>query len=311
MNQEPSSIHIWRFIDGKPGHQNQSLGLIQALQKRVHCEVNEWEIPSTFFTRWSWRRKWRCEAEGLAVPDLILGAGHRTHSMVLRARQRFGGRSVVLMKPSFPIGWFDLCVVPEHDHVNPHSSIFQVKGVLNTMELSEQSDASKGLMLIGGPCRHVEWSDDDVIQQVASVVSASRKVRWELTTSRRTPDSFLVRLEAKCSSLNLTVTPVSQTQPGWVAEKLCISNQVWATSDSVSMLYESLTAGAATGVLDVPWTTTGKLREGLEHLVESKMVTPFSEWNPGDFLSSPPTPLAEADRVADWIMKHWFQRGSQ
>ena len=306
MNQEPSKLQIWRFTDGKPGHQNQSLGLIQALNKRVRCCVHEWEIPSAFFSRFQWRKKWFAGAQRLEPPDLIVGAGHRTHAMVLRASQRFGGRSAVLMKPSLPSSWFDLCVIPEHDHVKLRSNILQVKGVLNTIAASDRQDASKGLMLIGGPCRHVDWSDDLVVQQVAAILKASMEVHWQLTTSRRTPDSFLKHLNATSSFSNLTITPASKTGPGWVSGKLAVSKQVWATSDSVSMLYESLTSGASTGVLNLPWTSKGKLREGLEHLVESKMVTPFNAWIPGKLLASPPIPLDEARRVAEWMIGNWF-----
>jgi mitochondrial fission protein ELM1 len=306
MKQETSLLHIWRFTDGKSGHQNQSLGLVQALEKRVKCSVHEWQIPSTFWERWRWRRKWNMEVQNLTRPDLVIGAGHRTHLMVVRAQRKFGGKSVVLMKPSLPLRWFDLCVVPEHDQVKLLPNVFQVRGVLNTICKSERQEPNRGLILIGGPCRHVNWSDEEVIKQVFKIVVSLPHVQWSLTTSRRTPDSFLKRLADKGSAENLTVTPVSETKSGWVAEHLALSKQVWATSDSVSMLYESITSGASTGVINVPWTTTGKLRNGLENLIQSKMVTPYSAWTSGGFLPSPAVPLVEADRVADWIIKHWY-----
>jgi mitochondrial fission protein ELM1 len=306
MKQEPHLLHIWRFTDGKPGHQNQSLGLVQALQKRVECHLHEWEVPSTIMERWRWRKNWNLEVQKLAQPQLIIGAGHRTHAMVLRAQRQYGGRSVVLMKPSLPSSWFDLCVIPEHDQVKLRPNILRIRGVLNSISKSEQQETNRGLMLIGGPCRHVSWADEEVIEQVTTIVESSPQVQWSLTTSRRTPESFLKQLLNKISAENLRVTPVSETDPGWVAEKLALSKQVWATSDSVSMLYESITSGASTGVLFVPWTTTGKLRAGLEDLIRSKMVTLYSDWNAGEFLPSPTGPLAEADRVADWIIEQWY-----
>lgn len=307
MKKDTTLLHIWRFTDGKPGHQNQSLGLVQALQKQIKCDVREWKIPSTFFERWKWRRNWNGEVQGLAKPQLIIGAGHRTHTMVLRAQRQFGGKSVVLMKPSLPLSGFDLCVIPEHDRVKMRPNVLPVRGVLNTICKSGQQAINQGLILIGGPCRHVNWSDKEVIEQIAKILESSPHVHWDLTTSRRTPDSFLKLLVDKAFTQNLTVTPVSETKPGWVAKKLDFSRQVWATSDSVSMLYESITAGASTGVLHVPWTTDGKLRAGLDDLIQSKMVTPYSAWTSGGFLPSPAVPLAEADRVADWIIKHWFK----
>ena len=307
MKQE-TPLHIWRFTDGKPGHQNQSLGLVEAIKKRVSCLIHEWEIPPSLIQRWKWRKDWKAEVKKLPQPHLIIGAGHRTHSMVLRAQRQCGGKSVVLMRPSLPLSWFDLCVVPQHDQVKLRSNVMQVRGVLNAITASGQQKLSQGLVLIGGPCRHVDWSDELVVEQIDRILKSSPSMQWILTTSRRTPPSFLKHLADKCHAANLTVTPVSETQSGWVAEKLACSKQVWATSDSVSMLYESITSGASTGVLNVPWTTSGKLRNGLDELIQTKMVTTFSDWNSKQPLPPPSVPLAEAERVADWITAQWFAK---
>ncbi len=308
MKKDTTLLHIWRFTDGKPGHQNQSLGLVQALQKQIKCDIHKWEIPSTFLERWKWRRNWNVEVQGLAKPQLIIGAGHRTHLMVLRAQRQCGGKSVVLMRPSLPLSWFDLCVIPEHDRVKMRPNVVPVRGVLNTICKSGQQAINQGLILIGGPCRHVNWSDELVVEQIDRILKSSPSMQWILTTSRRTPVSFLKHLADKCHAANLTVTPVSETQSGWVAEKLACSKQVWATSDSVSMLYESITSGASTGVLNVPWTTTGKLRNGLDELIQTKMVTTFSDWNSKQPLPPPSVSLAEAERVAGWITAQWFTK---
>ena len=34
---------VWRFSDGKPGHDNQSLGLVDALQRRIPIDI--YDIP--------------------------------------------------------------------------------------------------------------------------------------------------------------------------------------------------------------------------------------------------------------------------
>ena len=298
-----TEIHIWRFMDGKPGHENQSLGLIRALEKRVACSVQEWRVPIGWLERLRWRRVWGREASAVRSPDLILGAGHLTHTMLVRARRKFGGRSVVMMKPSLPVNWFDLCVVPEHDGIQKREGVFTVRGVLNPIEKSEAQVQTQGLILVGGPCRHVCWDDPAMIKQIARILKATPDTQWTLTTSRRTPDSFQDLLK---SEDNLKVIPASETPPGWVAEQLSRCGQVWASGDSVSMLYESLTSGASTGVLDVDWAGEGKLRQGVESLIQTGMITSFSDWQPGEPLPPPSSPLSESQRVADWLLDHWF-----
>jgi len=298
-----TEIHVWRFMDGKPGHENQTLGLIRALEKRVACSVQDWRVPKGWLERLRWRRVWGREASLVSPPDLILGAGHLTHTMVARARRKYGGKSVVMMKPSLPVSWFDLCVVPEHDGLQDRDRVLTVRGVLNPVEKSETQVRSQGLILVGGPCRHVHWDDPTMVKQIARIHRSTPDTQWTLTTSRRTPDAFLELLKP---ADNLKVIPASETPPGWVAEQLSRCAQVWASGDSVSMLYESLTSGAATGVLEVDWAGEGKLRQGVQSLIQTGMITSFSDWPSGEPLPPPSCPLAESQRVADWLLNHWF-----
>ena len=302
----PPSLHIWRFMDGKPGHQNQTLGLIESLKDRIPCVVKEWQVPSTFLARLYWKRQWRKEIQGCSNPDILMGAGHATHRILRRACQQFGGRSVVLMKPSLPHRSFDLCVVPEHDQHPGGDGIMIIKGVLNAIPVSASSNPCKGLILIGGPCRHVHWNNHSILVQVQAVLQRTPEVHWTLTTSRRTPDTFLDQLQESMKFRNLTLVPASATYPGWVAEHLAEAGQAWATADSVSMLYESLSSGTATGVLEVRWAKEGKLKRGVQQLLNEAMVASFQQWQKSGRLFAPKEPLAEAVRVADWIMKHWF-----
>ena len=39
----------------------------------------------------------------LPTPDIVLGAGHRTHLSLLAARRVHRGKAVVLMRPSLPL----------------------------------------------------------------------------------------------------------------------------------------------------------------------------------------------------------------
>jgi hypothetical protein len=69
--------------------------------------------------------------------------------------------------------------------------------------------------------------------------------------------------------------------------------------DSVSMVYESLTSGAAVGLLDVPARGASKLSNNIEGLVEDRMVSPYSKWLSERKLSRPPVLLNEAKRCAE------------
>ena len=259
--------------------------------------------------RCSWRRLVATPVRGanaldLPKPQLILGAGHGTHRAVLAARWRTGAKAVVLMKPTLPIGLFDLCVVPEHDGVREKDNVFPVRGVLNRVKQSSDHDSKRGLILIGGPSKHATWDDCGVVKQVREIAAATPDVRWALTNSRRTPVTFLQEL-AKAQLGNVEATPCEDTDRAWVPDQMASAGQIWVTEDSVSMVYESLTSGAGVGLIKVGMNPKSRVTIGLRSLVDDGLVTRFS-----DVSFEQPTARSqtfnEAERCAREIVARWF-----
>ena len=248
-------IHIWRLIDGKPGHEKQSLGLVRALSKlrKVTCDDIKVEhsilkqILQFLLGRFPLGQKFK-------NPNLIIGAGHRTHFSILAAKRAYGGKSIVLMKPSLPYFLFDLCLVPEHDSPPDRANIIPTMGSLNSLGLDGQhpKKPSSHLFLIGGPSPHYLWDNNLIIDQVEQIVKKRQKSiqQWVLTTSPRTPKEFIEKLRERKLS-DLKIFQFKNTKPGWVEEILLASENAWVTPDSVSMTYEALSAGCRTGILQL------------------------------------------------------------
>ena len=79
---------------------------------------------------------------------------------------------------------------------------------------------------------------------------------------------------------------------------------VWVSEDSVSMVYEALTAGAFTGLLEVPaGKSKSRVNTPVRHLLEQQRVVYFTE-RKQLFKSSHNNKLAEADRCADHIINY-------
>ena len=104
--EQECAIVIWRFVDGKPGHEKQSAGLLQGIESIHPIAVFEIDVRFKPFFWCQIRRKLRGETPDLPEPDLLIGAGHRTHLPLLIARIACGGRTVVLMRPTLPHRWF-------------------------------------------------------------------------------------------------------------------------------------------------------------------------------------------------------------
>ncbi len=286
---------IWIISDGKPGHLNQSLGLAEALQRLlpdVHIETK----PA--LSRLA-ALKTLCFGGVDQKPDLLISAGHRTHLSLLAYKRATGAPAVVMMKPSLPMGWFDLCLIPKHDEPGARSNVVLTDGALNRMlPPEEQRGSGKSMILIGGPSKHFGWDDQAVIEQLKAVVDGSRP--WLLTTSRRTPESFLMLLE-QAELPDLKIVPFEKTGPGWLGEHLPQAEQCWVSGDSVSMVFESLTAGCAVGILELSAQASNRITRGLQLLIDDHKVTPFSRWQGNRVLALPKNPFNEAARCAELV----------
>lgn len=297
---------IWRFVDAKPGHEGQSEGLANALAERFAVQVHTLASPPALRAAGYWFGRRFPPASAYPDPDLLVGAGHATHLPMLAARRARGGRIVVLMRPSLPCSWFDLCLIPEHDRPDPAANVLSTRGALNRITETGPKEPGLGLILIGGPSAHYGWDEGRLAEQVRAVAAGDAR-HWRLTTSRRTPGSTVQRLRNLGLS-NLEVVPAEQTGPNWLPRQLARVPVAWVTVDSVSMVYEALTAGAACGLLQVPARRASRVAHGVHRLVADGWVTPFEAWHPGGALQPPPPGFNEARRCARWIHEHLLGR---
>lgn len=303
---DPRALIIWRFTDGKAGHENQSAGLVQALGSKRQIEVHDLPAPHAMLSTVTGLIRWFPWGDTLPDPDLLIGAGHATHAALLAARRARGGRSLVLMRPSLPTSWFDLCLIPTHDTPPNSANIIATHGVLNRIRPGAAKDPRKGLLLIGGPSRHHGWSNAQIIEQVSTILARTTDQRWLLTTSRRTPDDFIPTLRQQVTSERLDIVPFADTASDWLPTQLAWAGQVWVSADSVSMLYESLTAGAAVGVLDVPILSQDRVVRGVEQLQQDELVTAYQAWLARGELRAPKQIFNEAARCAQEIERRWL-----
>lgn len=290
---------VWRLIDGKPGHENQTLGLVQAMQRQGDCPVIDIPVAPLRLTGWrallSWLLRRFPRQPDWPAPDWIVAAGHATHWPLLCAQRACGGRTVVLMKPSLPLSWFDHVVVPEHDEVSG-TNVISTRGVLNPMRPGDKVPGS-ALALVGGISKHFGWDNASVLRQLVTLREAWPGLR--VTDSRRTPATLREQLR---STFGDACQPWEQCPPGWLAAQLAITEVVWVSEDSVSMIYEALTAGCRTALLELPANTKpGRLVRGIQTLVAEGRVVRYSNWQSGEALPAG-RGLQEADRVAESLL---------
>ena len=160
-------------------------------------------------------------------------------------------------------------------------------------------------MLIGGPDREHPWVPDRLAAQITAIAHRHRDIQWCAASSRRTPTDFLPQLR-KFQLANIQTVAVEDVGADWLPQKLATAGVVWVTEDSVNMLYEALTAGAATGLVSMPRRDHRESKRNLGGgLLAEGLVTSFEDWQKGRDLEPPPEPLDEAGRCAEWILYEW------
>jgi mitochondrial fission protein ELM1 len=292
------SLTLWLIGDGKPGHENQSLGLAEAMQRRVACEIHRISIAGEggFFGR---IRAALAAGKKLPKPDIIIAAGHATHLPLLWLARKHRAASIVLMRPSLPLSWFGLCIAPSHDFPKKpqRKNLILTRGAINRVHAEDLPKTGK-LILIGGPSKTHGWDPAAMLDMLAKVTMGGG---WQLTDSRRTPEGFLEQIKKHLP--NIEIFSCKETAPDWLPDQLSRAKEVWVSEDSVSMIYEALSSGARVGLLPVPrLKPSSRTLRGVDELIADGILISYSDWNHAGQLAQMPQAFNEADRAADILL---------
>jgi len=294
-------IHV--LTDGKPGHENQSLGLAEAIGRIRPVRISKIALGDSKGPISRFRSAWE-QSGTFPAPALLLGSGHAVHPALLALARKSGAPCVVMMKPTLPTALFDLCLIPQHDlgKKAPADHVVPTLGALNRVPPADGRARKGGLILLGGPSSSHGWDGEAILAAVKAIVSARAAIPWEITDSRRSPAGTLEAISAALPGI--AVHPHAETGREWLPQRLAGAAEAWVTEDSISMIYEALSSGAKVGLLPVPAVKkAGRVARGVARLVDEGFVTRFDSWTPASGLATPPHILREADRCAAIVLE--------
>ena len=301
MGQSPHYVRV--LSDSRPGHENQSIGLAEAIARRTGARV---EIVRFVKGDYLWRRYPKAVAGERGV-DLLIGAGHKTHLTLCLAAHKLGAKSVVVMTPTWPLWFFDLCLAPRHDlrqGLLERNRIVPTTGALNRVPETIPPKATRGIIMLGGPSKHHGWDGEKLIPAIQAVIASRPELEWTIGDSRRTPSDFLTRLQN--TGCRAQIVPHGKTTPDWLPAQLLAAREAWVTEDSISMIFEAVTAGACTGLLPSPVVqANGRVPKSVVQLVNDGFATPFVEWEKSRSLPAAKR-LHETGRAADEVLARLF-----
>lgn len=292
---------VWQMTDGKRGHERQVEGLLAAMAAQCALTVHRIGVAPTPLARLFDYLRVRTPADrDLPAPDLAIGAGRACQWPLLATRRVHGAPVVYLMRPALPMTWFDLCIVPRHDHPVPRANVIVSEGPLNPLQADTETVRDTGLILAGGPSRHHGWDSTAVLRQVDAIVQARPDLDWSLSDSRRSPAQFATLAR---SHGGFRFVSHRDCAADWLPRSLARAAQAWVTADSAGMLYEALTAGAEVGVIDVPARRGDRVTAIADELHARGWVRRTADLGHAMPLRAPR--LREADRCADLIFARW------
>ena len=292
---------IWRLLDGKTGHEKQTQSLIDALKsetviKSVNIDVRSFLFSILFLVN---------KLKELPKPDFIIGAGHKTHFSILYLKYIFGGKTILIMKPSLPCNWFDLCIIPNHDKFKSKGLVYWTKGVLANTSNSIKKDEKKGLILVGGISKHYQWDSEIVVNQIQKLLNNNSSINFILSTSRRTPKDFIVKIK-KFTFVNLKIHSIKKQNKNWLKDQMKKVKYAWISEDSISMIYESLTAGQNVGLISLKIKGKSRITKEMDRLKKERLV--FANKNKSyKNIDNLHTVINEASRCAKLIRKQFIE----
>lgn len=292
-------MHIVYVSDVKAGHRSQAVGLYKAMQRISNSEVTFQEIaiqqlPIFILLKGILRHQLDLFEK---QPDYIFGVGSHTQSRVLLLGKIYPqAKTVILMKPNFPFVWFDYAIIPEHDGVPESMHVITTQGVLNPIVNEQRHQADRILIALGGASKRHQWNEAKVLSAIQQVAVNNPQAEIILTTSRRTPKEFLQHLSVQAYASQLQIFPVEDTPQGWIFEQMQQAEAVWVTEDSVSMIFEALTAGCEVGIIAIDRLKSDRITTLLDQLLS----TALSDQRHSNLLN---LKLNEATRVADILLK--------
>ena len=184
--------------------------------------------------------------DNLPQPHLIIATGHKTHLAALAAKRRYGGRAIIIMRPSLPADFFDLVILPNHDKPLKTKKKIIIEGALSRISPDQEGKNAQCIIILGGPSKHYHFDEHDVFSSIQKVYQNSDSSKIIITDSPRTPLRLTRKMMHQFEDIFISW---DNFEEGAIQEEMKKSAEIWVTEDSISMIYDALSTGSSVGII--------------------------------------------------------------
>jgi len=308
-------LKIKVFLDGRTGHEKQTLGIVNALSNLTSLTVEYKKVKPILSTRikniffYLYYRMFNKEKYTEHF-DIIIGTGSYTHIPMLIERKKYDAKAVTCMTPElFLINKFDLCFIPQHDNPKLKKNIFITTGTPNSSFYTNNKNKNKGIIIVGGiDKKSHKWDSYNICKKIETVLIDNPLIDWTISSSPRTPEeSVKILKNLAVKKKNAIFFDFKDTQKGWIEKKYSESFYVCLTADSISMIYEAVTSGCVVGIIPISWKKkNNKFQKNINYLIDSNFVVNYDMLQTKKSIQIKNIHLDEAKRCAKEILERWY-----
>ena len=296
--------NIWLILDGKTGHEKQIEDLVYWLRKKISTNLKRIEASSIIKIIINYFLNLIISNKKIIKPDLIICAGHRTHFEALLRKKIYGGKIIVIMKPSLPMSFFDLNIIPSHDKYHKNKNIYVTQGPLNKLYNLQKQKKNMGLILIGGYSKNFHWSNESINLKIKKIINDNKLINFTLATSRRTPTDFFDFMGSDVKQ-NVKICKFDQVSKNWLEKKIGNFEYSWVTQDSISMIFELLMSGSKVTIIEL-MKKNNKFNKLFEDLYQKKRINFSSKELRKIHLMA--YQKSNAEKSAEFIVNKFFKK---
>ena len=260
----------WVVSDGKPGMENQCLGLAEAVGLPVTIKRIRPRAPWRWLPPWLWPTPLvalAADGDQLAPPwpRLVIASGRMSVAPCAAIRRRSGGATfaVQIQSPGAPASWFDLVVVPSHDRLRG-GNVVATRGALHRVTADRLRRAADefaaDVAALPRPLVAVLVGGDNGVYRMGA--EQARDLGQHLRALTRSGAGLAVTPSRRTGADNeriLRDALAGQPAVIWDGRNanpyfgyLGLADAIVVTCDSVSMVSEAVSTGKPVFLFDLP-----------------------------------------------------------
>ena len=258
--------------DNNIGHEKQVDVLLKELSKKLNLKIDSRIVKNSFL----FQKK--IDNVKSNYYDILIGAGHKTHSILLKNKknQKKTTKVIAILSPTFYKSKFDIICTPSHDKhkFNSKDNVIFYEGSLVTVSIKETRE-DVVMIAIGGKNKHYIFDQDHIYGQMEYFLSINSNKHCYIFNSRRTPREISKKISSQYKdNERITFVDFYDNRSNISIEEIMHQSQSkLITRDSVNMVYESLSCKGDTYLFNMHAKRgSTKVVENINMLIKNREI---------------------------------------